>query len=86
MGSAFGVSGGVISLARLTGVGQSSWASKGLKGTPMGGRGKWESRERPSAVVILPQLMVLSANPEAFVTSEGLDLWERPPGVVGVSG
>ena len=41
-------------------------------GTPMGTGGNCESLERPSAVVT-----VLNDNPEAFVVSEGRDLWKE---------
>ena len=41
-------------------------------GTPTGTGGNCESLERPSAVVT-----VLNDNPEAFVVSEGRDLWKE---------
>lgn len=47
-------------------------ASKGLMGMPTGGGGNRESLEKPSAVVT-----VLNDNPEAFVVSEGRDLWKE---------
>lgn len=60
----------------MTGDGIYRESSVGVNGTSCGGGGNWESRARSSPAMILPKVMVLSANAEALVTTEGLFLWD----------